>query len=114
MFLAWGFNEADRIAGLRHARAAVASGSDDATALAVAAFVVALLGKDYKAASSGIERALSLNASCAAAHYFGSEIQAFSGNAAAATAHANRALRLSPFDPLALPIWRLGSKTSPT
>ena len=29
------------------------------------------------------------------------QIQAFSGNAAAATAHANRALRLSPFDPLA-------------
>ncbi len=96
-----GFGDADRIAGVRHARAAIASGTDDATALATAAFVIALLSKDYKAASSGIERALSLNSSCAAAHYFGSQVQAFTGNAAGAIAHANSALRLSPFDPLA-------------
>jgi len=96
-----GFDEADRSAGIMHARAAIASGTDDATALALAAFVIRQLTKDYKAASRGIERALSLNASCAAAHYMGAQIQAFGGNAAAATAHANRALRLSPFDPLA-------------
>jgi adenylate cyclase len=55
--------------------------------------VIALLSKDYKAASSGIERALSLNSSCAAAHYFGSQVQAFIGNPAGAIAHANSALR---------------------
>ena len=92
---------ADKIAGLRHARAAIASGTDDATALAVAAFALGILSKDYKTAVSVIERALSLNPSSAAAHYWGAIIHAASGNFAAVTAHANRALRLSPFDPLA-------------
>jgi adenylate cyclase len=109
-FLAWcheicfmraGFDEADKIAGLRHARTAIASGTDDATALAVAAFVIGYLSKDFKAALSAIERALSLNPSSAAALYWGALIHAYSGNLAAATAYANRALRLSPFDPVA-------------
>ena len=50
---------------------------------------------------SVIERALSLHASCATALYFGALIYAFAGHSAAATSNANRALRLSPFDPLA-------------
>ena len=109
-FIAWcleicyvrgGRDEADKIAGLRHARTAIASGTDDATALAVAAFAMGMLSKDYKAAVSVFERALSLNPSCAAAHYWGALIHASSGNFAAVTTHANRALRLSPFDPLA-------------
>ena len=109
-FLAWcheicfmrgGFDEADKIAGLRHARIAIASGTDDATALATAAFVIGYLSKDHKAALSAIERALSLNPSSAAALYWGALIHAYSGNSAAATAYANRALRLSPFDPVA-------------
>ncbi len=109
-FLAWcheicfmrgGFDEADKTAGLRHARTATTSGTDDATALAVAAFVIGYLGKDHKAALSAIERALSLNPSSATAHYWGAFINATSGNVAAATTYANRALRLSPFDPVA-------------
>ena len=96
-----GRDEADKIAGLRHARAAIASGTDDATALAVAAFALGILSKDYKTAVSVIERALSLNPSSAAAHYWGALIHASSGNFAAVTAHANQALRLSPFDPVA-------------
>jgi adenylate cyclase len=109
-FLAWcheicfmrgGFDEADKIAGLRHARAAIASGTDDATVLAVAAFVIGYLSKDHKAALGAIERALSLNPSSAAALYWGALIHAYSGNLATATAYANRALRLSPFDPVA-------------
>jgi adenylate cyclase len=96
-----GRDEADKIAGLRHARTAIASGTDDATALAVAAFAMGILSKEYKAAVSVIERALSLNPSSAAAHYWGALIHASSGNFAAVTAHANRALRLSPFDSVA-------------
>ncbi len=108
-FLAWcheicfmrgGFDEADKTAGLRHARTAIESGTDDATTLAVAALVIAALSKDYKAALSAIERALSHNPSSAPAHYFGALIHAASGNCGAATAYANRALRLSPFDPV--------------
>ena len=62
-FVRGGLDEADKTAGLRHARAAIASGTDDATALAVAAFAIGILSKDYKTALSAIERALSLNPS---------------------------------------------------
>jgi adenylate cyclase len=94
-----GKDEGDKIAGMRHARAVITSQTDDATALAVAAFVITLLSKDHETATSAIELGLSLNASCAAALYFGALIHAFAGHPAAATANANRALRLSPFDP---------------
>lgn len=99
-FMRGGFDEADKAAGLNHARAVIGSGTDDAAALAVAALVAAHLGKDRQAALSAIERALSLNPSSATALYFGAHLHAFNGHPAAATTYATRALRLSPFDPL--------------
>jgi adenylate cyclase len=96
-----GLREADKVAGVEHARAVIASGTDDATALALAAFVILMLSADHKTALSAAERALSLNASCGPALYWGAIIYAFAGHPAAATSNANRALRLSPFDPLA-------------
>ena len=95
-----GFDEADKFAGLRHARAALANDVDDATALAVGAMVIGLLGKDVDAALNAIERALSCNSSSAVAYYFGAQLNAWSGNAVTGTTYARRALRLSPFDPL--------------
>jgi len=62
---------------------------------------MAHLGRDYETALSAIGRALAVNPSCAAAHYFGALINAYCGNSEAATAHADRALRLSPLDSLA-------------
>jgi adenylate cyclase len=100
-FMRAGYDEAEKTAGLAHARAVIAGGTDDTTALAVAALVIAHLSKDREAALRAIERALSFNQSSATALYFGAHIHAFNGNPAAATSHANRALRLSPFDPLA-------------
>jgi adenylate cyclase len=108
-FLAWcheicfmraGRTETDKIAGLQHARTALAIGTDDATALAVAAFVIAIMGRDQQAALGAIERALSLNPSCATALYWGAWIYASSGNFVTAMSYADRALRLSPFDPV--------------
>ncbi len=96
-----GFGAADKAAGIEHARAVISSGTDDATALAIAGFAIFMLGKDHEAGLTAVERALSLNASCATALYFGSIIHAFAGHAAEATSSANRALRLSPFDPMA-------------
>jgi tetratricopeptide (TPR) repeat protein len=58
------------------------------------------LGRDHETALSAIGSALAVNPSCAAAHYFGAQINAFCGDSAAATAHADRALRLSPLDSL--------------
>jgi adenylate cyclase len=52
-------------------------------------------------ALSAIERALSLNASCATAHYFAGLVNAFADRPAVAAFHARSALRLSPFDPSA-------------
>jgi adenylate cyclase len=94
------FDEADKTSGIRHARVAIASGVDDATALAVAAITVAHLEKNFDASLDAIERALSHNASCAAALFFGGEIHAWKGESGDAVDYARRALRLSPFDPL--------------
>ncbi len=108
-YLAWGFemrvvrggfNAADVDAGVRHARAALAHGGDDATALGIASFALLHLAHDFAAASGAIARALSLNCSCATALYYGAHIHAFSGDLAKAEDYALRALRLSPFDPL--------------
>ena len=53
---------------------------DDATALAVGAMVIGLLGKNADAALDAIERALSFNPSSAAALYFGAQLYAWSGD----------------------------------
>jgi adenylate cyclase len=98
-FLRGGFNEADKIEGERHARLALAHGSDDSMALSLAALVILHLGHDFDAASAAISRALSLNPSCAA-FYWGAHIHGVSGDLAIAEDYANRALRLSPFDPI--------------
>jgi tetratricopeptide (TPR) repeat protein len=94
-----GYNEADVIAGARHARLALAYATDDAMTLGITALVILHLGHDFEAASAAIARALALNPSCAAAFYWGAHIHAFSGDPAIAEDYANRALRLSPFDP---------------
>ena len=93
-------DEAARAAGVRHARLALALGTDDATALGHAALTLLHLARDFEAAAGAIARALSLNASCATALYWGAHIHACSGDPALAEDYANRALRLSPFDPL--------------
>jgi tetratricopeptide (TPR) repeat protein len=97
-FVRGGFSEADAAAGLRHARAALAHGGDDATALAVASLAILHLGHDFEAASGAIARALALNSSCATAYHFGAHIHALSGDPAIAEDFAGKALRLSPFD----------------
>ena len=96
-----GFDEAHRCAGLQHARATIASSTDDATVLAVAGFVLTLLSREHETALNAIDRALSLNPSCATALYLGGQAYALSGHPEPAITYANRALRLSPFDPLA-------------
>jgi adenylate cyclase len=83
----------------RHARLALAHGSDDTIALSISALVILHLGHDFDAASGAIARALSLNPSCAAAFYWGAHIHAVSGDLVLAEEYAHRALRLSPFDP---------------
>ena len=76
----------------------MAGGTDDATALAIAGFVTSMLSSDHAAGLSTLERALSLNLSCATALYLAAAASSFSGRSGPAMDYAKRALRLSPFD----------------
>lgn len=59
-----------------------------------------MAGRDYEAALSAFERSFALSGSCAFALGFSSIVRAWKGDDAIAVEQANRALRLSPFDPL--------------
>jgi TolB-like protein/Flp pilus assembly protein TadD len=98
LFIRAGFKETDRIAAIRHARAAVNHGRDDATAMALGAFVIGLVEHDRAAAREAFERALALSPSCAFALFLGGIFLAWTGEAERAIEWAERALRLSPVD----------------
>ena len=100
LFLRSGFREEDRTAAIRHAHDARVHGRDDATALALAGFVIGLLEHDHATASDAFEAALSLSPSSAFSYHLGSVIAGWAGNAERAIEWGERALRLSPFDPL--------------
>jgi adenylate cyclase len=95
-----GLHDETRAAGLRHAHLAIATGGDDATALAVAAFVIGILKQDYQTAFNAFDRAMALSPSSAQAFGFSSIIRAWAGDSRTSVEHAETAIRLSPFDPL--------------
>ncbi len=99
-YLRGGMQEETRIASLRNARLAIAGGGDDAAALATAGFVIAVVGHDYETALTAFDRSFALSGSSALALGFSSIVRAWKGDDAIAVEQANRALRLSPFDPL--------------
>lgn len=102
LFLRGGFKESDRTAAIRHARAAVIHGRDDATAMALSAHVIGLLGHDHGAAREAFERALALSPSSALTLFLGGIVLAYAGEAERAIDWAERGLRLSPIDRLAV------------
>jgi adenylate cyclase len=89
-FTRGGLDEADRTAALHHARTAIASDIDDAASIAIAGWVVIVLTREHETAPTAIERALSLNASCATAHYFAALVNAFANRPDAVAFHAHR------------------------
>jgi adenylate cyclase len=99
-YLRGGLHEATRAAASRHARAAIAAGADDANALAMAAFVIGVVERDFETALDAIDRSLALSPSSALGFGFSSIIRAWQGDDATAIAHAEASIRLSPFDPL--------------
>ena len=99
-YLRGGLHEEAKWAALEHARAAIAAGADDAGALATAAFVIAVVEYDYKIATAAFDRSFGLSSSSALALGFSSIVRAWMGDDAAAVDQAERAIRLSPFDPL--------------
>lgn len=93
-------DDRDRVAAVRHARAAAAGGSDDATALAISGLVIYFNERDVTTALSLFDRALALSSSNAVAHSCSAVILAWMGRTGLATERAERAIRLSPFDSL--------------
>jgi adenylate cyclase len=100
-YLRGGMNQADKIAGLAHARAALEAGADDPMTLATAGFVIGLIEHDYETAMNAIDHALALNNSSALALALGATVLAHAGRAEAAIDYGERAMRLSPHDPTA-------------
>jgi adenylate cyclase len=103
-FTRGGFDEADKSAALVHARIAIDGDIDDAASLAVAGWVIIVLTKEHEMALGAIERALSLNASCATAHYFAGLVNAFAGQPEAAPS--------TPTAPQAEPVRSVGFRGS--
>jgi TolB-like protein len=97
-FVRSGLGEEHRIAAVQHAREAVAQGSDDATALAVAAHVIAYLEHDTPTALKLFDRALELSSSNIFALSLSAIALAWMGKGELAVERAERAIRLSPFD----------------
>jgi TolB-like protein len=99
-YLRAGLQDDVKHAALHHARTAIAVGGDDAAALATAGFVIAVIEYDYQTATAAFDRSFALSSSSALAFGFSSIVSAWRGDDATAVDHAERAIRLSPFDPL--------------
>jgi len=82
------------------ARKAAKLGFDDAVALAQAGFALAFVLANLDDGAALIDRALNLNPNLAAAWRFSGYVRAFLGDPERAIEHLQRAIRLSPLDPL--------------
>ena len=113
-FAAWGHeilfardggSEDNRLGAISHAHAAIAHGRDDAIAMSLGGFALGLVAHDRDAARQAFEAALALSPSCALSYNLGSVVIMFSGDADRAIEWGERALRLSPFDPMNYAPW---------
>ena len=93
--------ESDATTCIALARRSIATNSDDANAMAAAGFVLLMVGRDYDAGLSAIDRALSINPNTAPISMFAGWANNMAGKPKAALPCFERALRLSPTDPLA-------------
>jgi len=96
LFLRNGLQEQNRAASIRHAQAALSHGNDDAVALTFAGFS---LGMDAHDRAAAFAAALDLSPSLAVAYILGAAVLSWAGQAPRTIDWAQRALRLSPFDP---------------
>ena len=85
---------------VRLARRAVALGKDDPTALWSGGLSLAYLAKEVEAGAAYIDRALVLNPNLAASWNASGWVHMYLGEYASAIEHFERAMRLSPLDPL--------------
>jgi len=100
LFVRGGLDPEMAAAAVRHAHVAITHGRDDATALGLAGFVISLVEHDRPTAVEAIESALALSPSCSIALILGSLAMGWANEAERALEWGERAVRLSPFDPL--------------
>ena len=98
----WTANRAQEMAETtRLARLAAQLGKDDAVALAFGGLALGYVAGDLEGALALVDRALSLNPNLATAWYASGTVRAFRGDEPdVAIEHLQRAMRLSPRDPL--------------
>jgi TolB-like protein/Flp pilus assembly protein TadD len=84
----------------RLARRAVELGKDDPIALAAGGFALAYVVGELNDGAAYIERALALSPNHAPGWIFSGWVEVFRGDLSAAIGHLNRAMRLTPLDPL--------------
>jgi TolB-like protein/Tfp pilus assembly protein PilF len=94
-----GFDPERLASAVRHARATLMLGTDDAMALANAAFVLAF-DRDFDTGLRALDKALAINPNSALALGRAAQVNMFVGNYNKAIEQANQSIRLSPFDPL--------------
>ncbi len=90
----------DREAAGRMARVAITGGADSPLALALAGVVRATLTRDHDLALAAADRAMMINANAAVVLGFDALTRCICGAYAAAIEHAEKALQLSPMEPL--------------
>ena len=91
---------ADLASAQKHAEAVLSLTTDDASTLAFAANAYARATQDYETAMQMIDNALANNPSSAHAHAVGAVVNAWAERYEIAVALAERALLLSPIDPV--------------
>jgi tetratricopeptide (TPR) repeat protein len=91
--------------GVRLARRAVAIAKDDPFAMASGGAILGYLAGELESGITLVDRAIHLNSNLAMAWNFGGFMRAYLGEHAGAIEHFERALRLSPLDPLAYLIY---------
>jgi adenylate cyclase len=105
LFLRGAKSEENRQGAIRHARLALTHGRDDAMALTLAGFNIGIIEHDRAVARDAFETAIALSPSLAFTHFFGCIVMGVAGEAERAIEWGERALRLSPFDPLSWAAW---------
>jgi TolB-like protein len=98
LFVYGGFNKESHDAAIRHARAALSYGRDDATALAPGGCVISIIEHDRATAFEALEQALAISPSSSFALFSGATALAYAGEAERGIDWAERMLRTSPFD----------------
>ncbi|MBR1300622.1 adenylate/guanylate cyclase domain-containing protein [Bradyrhizobium sp. AUGA SZCCT0042] len=99
MIYGWMEDEAGETAeGVRFAHLAVQLEPNDSIVLTEAAFGLGHLNRDLATAIPWLDRAVALNPNSAMALGRGAIVRNFAGNYITAAEHADRAMRLSPFD----------------